>query len=269
MYPDWRPCLLASALAAVVITASWPAVAADGVETLTTRPGVTQGYYWQEPAKPPRAIAVLFVGGDGNLALNEAGPTRLRGNFLFQIRNALANAGLLLVFPDAPSDRSRGLDNRTDADHANDIRQVILAVKKRADLPVFVIGTSRGTVSTTNLASRNDPALVKGLILTSTIMERAKNKQHSVFDTKLAEIRVPVLAVAHKDDACYVTPASSVPRLLRALVNVPRKDSVVLSGGKPAESDPCDAKSAHGYFGIEGQAVKTMTTWIDSVLVGN
>jgi pimeloyl-ACP methyl ester carboxylesterase len=256
------------AVAVLTITATRAAFAVEGVETIATRPGVTQSYHWQEPAKKVRAIAVLFVGADGDLRLHAAGPTNLRGNFLFQVRDALANAGLLLIFPDAPSDRSRGLGNRTDADHANDIRQLILAVKQRADLPVCLIGTSRGTVSATNIASRVEPTLIKGVLLTSTITEPAKNRQHSVFETKLADIRVPVLVLAHRDDTCYVTPASAVPRLLRALINAPRKDSVMLSGGKPAESEACDARSPHGFFGIEGQAVKAMTTWIDSVLAG-
>lgn len=257
------------AVAIAIVTADRAAVAVEGVETIATRPGVTQSYYWQEPAKKKaRAIAVLFVGADGDLTLDAAGPTKLRGNFLFQVRDALANAGLLLIFPDAPSDRSRGLGNRTDADHAGDIKRVILSVKQRADLPVFLIGTSRGTVSAANVASRMEPTLLKGLLLTSTTTEPAKNRQHSVFETKLADIRVPVLALAHRDDTCYVTPASAVPRLLRALTHAPRKDSMVLSGGKPAESEPCDARSAHGFFGIEGQAVRAMTAWIDSVLKG-
>lgn len=265
-----RPYRWSSVLAAalLIVTANRGAFAVEGVETIATRPGVTQGYYWQEPTKKVRAIAVLFVGGDGDLRLHAAGPTNLRGNFLFQVRDAIANAGLLLIFPDAPSDRSRGLGNRTDADHADDIRRVILHVKQSADLPVFLIGTSRGTVSAANVASRIDPTLIKGVLLTSTITEPAKNRQHSVFETKLADIRVPVLALAHRDDTCYVTPASAVPRLLRALTNAPRKDSVMLSGGKPAESEACDARSPHGFFGIEGEAVKAMTTWIDSVLAG-
>lgn len=258
--------VLAAAL--LTMTANRAAFAVEGVETIATRPGVTQGYYWQEPIRKVRAIAVLFVGADGDLRLHAAGPTNLRGNFLFQVRDALANSGLLLIFPDAPSDRSRGLGNRTDADHADDIRRVILHVKQSADLPVFLIGTSRGTVSAANVASRVDPTLIKGVLLTSTITEPARNRQHSVFETKLAEIRVPVLVLAHRDDTCYVTPASAGPRLLRALTNAPRKDSVMLSGGKPAESEPCDARSPHGYFGVEGQAVKAMTTWIDSVLAG-
>lgn len=268
MYPHARQWLAAIVVAVATATAERPARAVEGVETIATRPGVTQSYYWQEPPKKTRAIAVLFVGADGDLKLRAAGPTNLRGNFLFQVRDALASAGLLLIFPDAPSDRSRGLGNRTDADHANDIRRVILNVKQRANLPVFLIGTSRGTVSAANVAARVEPALIKGVLLTSTITEPAKNRQHSVFETRLADIRVPVLALAHRDDTCYVTPASSVPRLLRALTHAPRKDSVTLSGGKPAESGACDARSPHGFFGIEGQAVKAMTTWIDSVLAG-
>jgi hypothetical protein len=186
--------------------------AVEGVDMIATRPGVTQSYYWQEPVKKPRAIAVIFVGAEGDLRLDAAGPTKLRGNFLFQVRDGMANSGLLLIFPDTPSDRRNGLGNRTGADHAADIHALILHVKRQTDLPVFLIGTSRGSVSAANVAARIEPGLVTGLLLTSTTTEPARNRQHSVFETKLSDIRAPVLALAHKDDACYVSPASAVPQ---------------------------------------------------------
>lgn len=263
----WRHGTVIGLLLSVAIFAQAAQAARESVVHVPSRPGVTQGYYLYESGQTPRAIAVVFVGGEGVLALDRNGPTKLRGNFLFRVRNALARAGLLLAYPDAPSDQSRGLGNfRISANHAEDIKAMILALKKRADLPVFLIGTSRGTVSTANVAARLDPALIKGVLLTSTITERSRNKLRSVHDTPLENIRVPVLALAHRDDGCYVTPASDVPHLLLALGNAPRKDSVVLTGGRTPKSDPCEAMSQHGFFGIEDQAVKAMTDWIDSVL---
>ncbi len=246
-----------------------PALAADRVESIPTRPDVTQSYWLVEPAGQPRAIAIVILGGDGDLAFDAGGPTKQKGNFLMRVRNDLLRAGLLLAYPDTPSDQPNGLGNfRTDRRHAEDIKALILALKSRADVPAFVIGTSRGTVSAANAAARLDPPLIAGVLLTSTVLERSRNRLHSVHDLPLAAIRVPVLALHHKDDGCYITQSAGVPAFMRALTNAPRKDSVMLTGGKPAQSDPCEARAAHGFFGVEDQAVKAMTTWIDSVLAG-
>lgn len=247
-----------------------PALAADRVESIPTRPGVTQSFWLVEPAGPPRAIAIVILGGDGDLAFDADGPTKQRGNFLMRVRNDLLRAGLLLAYPDTPSDQPNGLGNfRTDPRHAEDIKVMILALKRRADLPVFVIGTSRGTVSAANVAARLDPSLVAGVLLTATVFDRSRNRLHSVHDLPLADIRMPVLELHHKDDGCYITQSAGVPGFMRALANAPRRDSVMLTGGKPAQSDPCEARAAHGFFGVEDQAVKAMTSWIDSVLHGS
>ena len=240
----------------------------DAVASVASRPGITQGYYLVEPEGTPRAIAVVFIGGDGELGLGKSGPTKGKGNFLMRLRDPLAAAGLLLAYPDTPSDQSRGLGSfRTDAKHAEDIAAVVKAVKARADLPVFLIGTSRGTISATNAAARLPPGTVTGLVLTSTVTERGNKRQASVYETPVKDIKVPVFALAHRNDGCYVTPPGAVPALLKAMPAAPRKDSVTVSGGSSG-GEPCGAQSAHGYLGIEDQAVKAMVAWIDSVLGG-
>ena len=263
----WPGVLLLALLVFAALAVTGPVAARDYVAAVETRPGVTQGYYVIEPRGEPRAIVFLFLGGDGALALDSQGPTKLKGNFLFRVRDNLSRAGLLLALPDAPSDQSRGLGNfRTSANHAQDVKAVIQALKAKANLPVFLIGTSRGTVSVANVAARLEPSLIQGILLTSTVTERSRNKLYSVRDTALADIRVPAFVMSHRDDGCYVTPASDTPWLLRAMSNAPRKDSAILTGGKPPKSDPCEAFAQHGFFGIEDEAAKAMTDWIASVL---
>jgi pimeloyl-ACP methyl ester carboxylesterase len=267
-----RRAIRGAAIVAVLGVQSLAALAAPRttVERVASRPDVTQGYFLIEPEQTPRAIAVVFVGGDGETALGEKGPAKLRGNFLMRVRGQLSAAGLILAYPDVPSDRQgRGLgDFRTGANHAQDIGAVIQALKSRHDLPAFVIGTSRGTISAANVAARLPPGTIAGVVLTSTVTERSKNKQRGVMDLPLGKITAPVFALAHKGDTCYVTPPSAIPGMLRAMSASPRKDSMLLSGGKPAKSDPCEAFAEHGFFGIEHEAAKAMTDWIDSVLVG-
>ena len=260
--------LVLIALLAGSIPAPTIAAPRESVVNVPSRPGVTQGFYLMEPEGKPRAIAILFIGGEGELALGPDGPAKGKGNFLMRVRNQLSRADLILAYPDVPSDQAgHGLgDFRISERHGEDIAAMVKALKARNDLPVFLIGTSRGTISATNGAGRIDPSLVAGVILTSTVTERSKNKQRPVFDTPLDKIRAPVLVMSHKDDTCYVTPPSDIPRLLRAMTASPRKDSLLLSGGKPPKSDPCEAFAAHGFFGIEDEAARAMTDWIASVL---
>lgn len=263
-----RSSLLLAALMAGALTGPASAAPRESVVTVPSRAGVTQGFYLIEPEGAPHAIVVMFVGGEGETALNDKGPTKLTGNFLMRVRGVFSRADLILAFPDAPSDqKGRGLgDFRISERHGEDIAAMVKALKARNDLPVFLIGTSRGTISAANGAGRSAPRQIAGVILTSTVTERSKNKQRPVFDTPLDKITAPVLVMSHKDDTCYVTPPSAIPRLLRAMSAAPRKDSLLLSGGKPPKSDPCEAFAAHGFFGIENEAAKAMTDWIGSVL---
>lgn len=262
--------MLASLLAGSLLADVAAAAPRESVFTVPSRPGVTQSAYLIEPDGPAHAIAVLFIGGGGELALEASGPVKGKGNFLMRIRRRLSAAGLILAYPDVPSDqKGRGLgDFRVSERHTQDIEALVKALKARADLPVFLIGTSRGTISAANGAGRSGSELIAGLILTSTVTERGKTRQKPVFETPLDKVKVPVLVMSHKNDACYVTPPSDIPRLLRAMPAAPRKDTVLLSGGKPPKSDPCEAFAAHGFFGIENEAAKAMTDWINSVIGG-
>ena len=261
----------AVAISSVVLGAVFaPARAAERVESIPTREGVTQSYWLLEPEGPPRAIAIMILGGDGQLRFDENGPTSQKNNFLMRIRADMLRAGILLAYPDKPSDQG-ALDNfRGDHRHAQDMKFLIHALKSRFDVPAFVIGTSRGTVSAANAAARLAPSLLAGALLTTTIFARTggRNPLTSVHNLPLDKIRVPVLELHHRDDECYITPPASIPAFMRALTNAPRKDSVILSGGKPAESEPCGALAAHGFFGVQDQASRAMIDWIDSVLKG-
>jgi hypothetical protein len=260
--------LFLSALANLGINDAAVAASRDAVASVTSRPGITQGYYLVEPDGAPRAIAIVLIGGEGELSLDKSGPTKGKGNFLMRVRDKLAAAGLLLAYPDTPSDQSQGYGNfRADAKHAEDIAAVVKAVKARADLPVFLIGTSRGTISATNAAGRLPAGTFAGLVLTSTVTEHSNKRQASVYDTPVKDIKMPVFALANRNDGCSVTPPGAVPALLKAMPSAPRKDSVMVTGGS-AGGDPCGAQSAHGYLGMEDQAVKAMVDWIDSVLKG-
>lgn len=261
-------CLLIGLLLAGSRHAQTIAATGESVAKTESRPGVSQSYLLIEPERQPRAIAVLFVGGEGELGLEKGRLTRGINNFLMRTRQHFAGNGLLLAYPDTPSDQRNGLGNfRTSPQHAEDIAAVVKAMTAAyPGLPVFLIGTSRGTLSAVNGAARLPPGTISGLVLSSTVTVRGNKGQASVNDLPLKDITTPVFNLAHMHDGCYVTPPSRIPAMFQAMSAAPRQDSRVLEGGSSAGGDACGAQSAHGFLGIEEQAVKAMTDWIDSLL---
>lgn len=241
--------------------------AAERVETIPTRPGVSQGLYIVDAEGPPWATAILYVGGQGNMALNAKGPTDLLGNFLSRITERLSKAGVALVYPDTPSDHRSGYGNfRSDPAHATDAAAILAWWRERSETPVFVIGTSRGTISAASIGAALAPGTIAGVALTSSVTRRNRSALEAIDGKALERIGVPVLVMANRDDRCDVTPPSDVPKLIDGLKNAPAKKAVVLSGGLPPTAGPCDGKSAHGYYGLEDEATRALVDWMKSVV---
>jgi len=242
---------------------------------LKVRPGVTQRYLALAPSGRPKAAVILFSGGQGvvNIPDRPAPDWARQGNFLVRSRELFRGHGLFVAVIDAPSDRKTadGLGAfRIAPEHASDIAQVIADVRRRSGtVPVWLVGTSRGTISAANAAAElKPPEAADGLVLTSTLTARAPGKvpkpgvAETVHDFDLGAIRVPVLLVYHRDDACYRTPPSDIPALRQKLSAAPRIAVAAIEGGEPPRSDACEALSAHGFLGREAEAVKTIAGWI-------
>jgi hypothetical protein len=239
------------------------AEAADEIRTIPTRPGVTQSFIVVRPAARPVASVVLFAGGNGALHLG-GDHLGLAGNFLVRNRARFAGHRLLVAVVDSPSDQPDGLDGfRTTAVHAADVRAVIEALRAEASVPVWLVGTSMGTVSAANAAARLAVAGgPDGLVLTSTVTRRGRERPETVGDVRLQDIRVPALVVHHRDDACRGTPYADTPALLRDLAGAPRRELLSFTGGDPPRSGPCEARAAHGYVGLDAEVVTAIATWI-------
>ncbi len=102
----------------------------------------------------PIAAVVLFAGGNGNLRLNDDGEIR-RKSFLVRNREDFVDRGFMVAVFNPPS----GLENllrpyRMSEKHGQDIRAVVEHLKKTANVPVWLIGVSRGTYSAANGAIR-------------------------------------------------------------------------------------------------------------------
>jgi len=233
------------------------------VVDIPTRPGVTQRFLYVAPARP-KAAAVLFAGGHGDLQIASDGNlTRLKGNFLVRSRDFFAERGIAVAVVAPPSDRHDLSGFRQTREHVEDTRAVIAWLRKEAGVPVWLIGTSRGTQSAGFIATqlpRGDGG-ADGVVLTSTVLRGANARDRPVPEMPLGRVAMPVLVVHHRRDSCRVTSFADVPLLTGRLGAAPRTELIVIEGGV-SQGDPCEAFAYHGYNGIEREVVEKIAGWM-------
>ena len=145
------------------------------------------------------------------------------------------------------------------------MRAVIAALRAEAVLPVWLVGTSMGTVSAANAAARLRAGGPDGLVLTSTVTRQGRERPESICDVRMRDIRVPTpVVVHHRQDACRGTPYADTVGLPRDLEGVPRRELVTFDGGASSQSGPCEARAAHGYFGLDTEVVAAIAKWISA-----
>jgi dienelactone hydrolase len=233
------------------------------VVDLPTRPGVTQRMVVLSPSQP-KATVILFAGGHGGLQITPSGSFKWgAGNFLIRTRQLFAEAGLLVVVVDAPSDRQSSpflSGFRQRPEHVADIKAVILWARGQAKVPVWLIGTSRGTQSAAYIATElGAPDGPDGLVLTSTIL--TDDRGRPVPAMPLDKLHIPVLVVHHEQDGCSHCAFHDVPGLMARMANAPKKQLLSFKGGD-SRGDPCEAFAHHGFNGLERKVVAQIADWI-------
>lgn len=208
---------------------------------LDTRPNATQGFLLLVPRKPV-ASAILFAGGSGRIKLKRDGSVSA-SNFLVRTRTLFARRGIAVAVVDTPSDIRSLKDVRTrfGTRHQKDMETVIDYLKRTLKRPVWLVGTSRGTMSAAAIAA-NARAPVGGLVLTSSMME--------VTEVDLGKIRAPAMVVANRNDVCHVTPPHYAETIAQAL-----RTKAVYFESPGTANRACGPLSPHGFLGIEEKVV--------------
>jgi pimeloyl-ACP methyl ester carboxylesterase len=243
-----------------------PPVALAGVEDIKTPRGATVRLL-VEPGDNPFAVVVLFAGGPGVLDISEYGRIgKLSGNFLVAARQHFQQAGAITAVIDAPDDRRNHLHGfRNSQDHADDVAAVVRHLQAKYKLPVWLVGTSRGTESVANAGARltgdGKPA---GFVLTSSITEPHRKFPYHVLTSELERITGPVLIAHHRHDACEHCPPGNVETIRTRLKSAGPVKVLWYEGGEGMRGDPCEANHYHGFIGIRQQVVRDIMAWIRS-----
>jgi len=233
---------------------------ADGsLFKVPTRDGVVTTLFWED-APDAKATVFLFPGGEGGFGKVVDGKLTSKNFLVRSVPYFLANGFNVAIFG-RPSDTSElGWIERTEPKHMTDVAKVLEFVKQKSSLPVWIVGTSRGTISATAMAINiYDPAIA-GLVLTSSVVRYAT--PGSVPRQDLKAITLPVLVYHHAKDACKHTLAREAPYIIKGLINAPIKKLMVVDGGANPTGDECGSLHWHGFIGMESEAISHIAEWI-------
>ena len=208
----------------------------------------------------PNALATLILlpGGDagtGNIV--DGKPSS--GNFLVRSKEYFFNERFNVVVMFRASDLAKLDYPYRVKEHVAEIAKVINFSKEKFGKPIWLVGTSRGTVSGTAAAIALGNKEVQGLVLTASVTNKATG---AIKTQSIGDLKIPVLVVHHKNDACKICVPSEASRITSDLKSSPAKRFVMIEGGSDPEGDPCAAKHWHGFINYEKETVKIITDWI-------
>ncbi len=180
----------------------------------------------------PRGSVILIPGGDGVLGAKADGTfSSLGGNQLVRTRKAYAANGIASLTID------RGVN----------VGEAIKYMRGVAG-PVVVVATSRGSLRVAGaLAAKPD-----GLVLTASFLDNVK----SAVGNGSALPRT--LVVHHRGDGCRHTPPAAVEPF-KAWGG--SKVTVTWMTGGINNGDPCQARSYHGFNGLDAQVVSAVAAF--------
>jgi pimeloyl-ACP methyl ester carboxylesterase len=148
---------------------------------------------------------------------------------------------------------------RTSPEHVAEIAHVVDFARRAFGQPVWLVGTSRGSVSATAAAIALGPQQVQGLVLTASVTSK---KPGAVPTQDLARIQVPTLVLHHRLDACHVCRPQEAARIPEALTAAPRKQFILVDGGSDPSGEPCEALHWHGFIHFEKETVGVIGGWV-------
>jgi predicted alpha/beta-hydrolase family hydrolase len=211
--------------------------------------------------RSPQATATLIL-----LPGADAGPGKIVNgqpmsrNFLSRSRGLFHAEDFNVLVAYRPSDLDRlDYSYRVSKAHLLELEKVIAFAKREFGKPVWLVGTSRGTVSAVSAALALGDGAVQGLVLTSSV---TSGRAGALAGQNLAGIKVPTLVVHHKNDACWTCVPAEAARIPGRLVSAPVRKFLLVEGGSDPAGDPCEAMHWHGFVNYEKETVKAIAEWI-------
>ena len=227
-----------------------------GLLQVPTGRGDTVPVYWDK-VEGATATVFLFNGGNGFVTFNKNGMPRGK-NFLIRTYPLFAEKKVNVVVVGTRDAVPQMSDEYRSYEHPADVRAIAKVIQGLSDAPIWLVGTSRGTVSVVVAANKDTEKLYAGIVLTSSFVE-PKNPL-TVVRQNVDNIRVPVFVYHHADDGCRAAKPSDAEWAASRFKNSDIKSFVKVTGGE-FDSDVCN--SGHSFLGMEDRAVTDIVNWIN------
>lgn len=248
-------------LFALIAFAALSSSAEDRLVFADTRPGVRVGY-WLMVRPGATATVMLLPGGEGGIGSVKGQEPRSK-NFLVRTRDMFAAAGFNVAVIGKPSDKEdMDLAFRASKEHVEDLRVIAESLRTTLGKPVWLVGTSRGSVSAAAAGAALDPPTIAGIVMTSSVTYSRAGP--AVPTLALMDVRVPALVMHHKRDACRDCDPREAHLITERLTGAPVKKLLLVDGGGDPSGPVCEPMHYHGYIGMEAEAVKMITDWVRS-----
>lgn len=251
--------MLIIAKTAMVFLVNIGAAIAGELVKVPTRVDIKTTVFWHA-TEGATATLFVFPGGGGGFGRVEDGwPSS--NNFLVRTAKHWVAEGFNVAIFGRPNDSDEiGYEDRISDTHMQDVKAVLGWVKSKSTSPIWVVGTSRGTISTASTLINIQDSQIAGGVVTSSVVSYKKVGALPKQDLKM--IKVPVLVYHHEKDACELCKPHEVPSILSGLKNSPIKKMMMVSGGSSPTGSPCEGNHWHGFIGMEAKAVADISAWI-------
>jgi hypothetical protein len=238
-------------------------VPGERVFDLSLLNGEHQRVLYAAPSSPTATI-VMLPGGAGDIGIERTGDLRHDDNFVVRTRSLWVARGYAVLIPDTvDGDNLRGL--RSSPAYAALVGELVRFAHTKSSAPVFLLGTSQGSIAAMNGAAHLPATQLAGVVLTESV-SRQGGSHETVFQASPQDVRVPALVVANHDDRCDVAPPEDAPRIAAAMAHSPQARVLYVSGGTSRSSKACGSMTPHGYYGIEPMVVGRIADWMDTVV---
>jgi len=242
------------------------AAASERLIDLPLSAGDHQRILFITPPKP-KAVIVMLPGGSGDIGLSRGGDIRHDNNFVVRTRQLWNARGYAVLIPDT-IDGSNLRGRRSSPEYAGLVAKIIDFAHDQVAVPVFLLGTSQGSIAAMNGAAHAPPGTLAGVVLIESVSVLGGSRE-TVFDADPQEVRVRALVVANQDDRCDVAPPAMAAKIAAAMINSPDVKLELVSGGLSQSSRDCGSLTPHGYYGIEERVIGIIDSWIQSQLHNN
>jgi len=184
-------------------------------------------------------------------------------NFLIRERMSFFEKGAnIFIFPNTAKKQKMSYDDRLNGLHRDKIHKLVNEIRNRNDLPIFLVGISRGAVSVGSYIAEYGKE-VDGAILISAIYFNDRVSKRNAYSMQEVIGRKPktkILIIHHESDGCKICQPSSAQDFFNTIEGV-EKSLFWVSGGQ-SSGDPHGPFHHHGYEGVENIAVDYLINWV-------